>query len=65
MSGMDREPIFTRAARRGELASDADPMLIMDALAGAVWVRVVLRQLPIEDGYAAKLTSVFLAGITL
>ncbi len=56
-------PIFTRAAQRGELAPDADPVLIMDALAGAVWVRVVLRQLPIEEGYAAKLGSVLCAGI--
>jgi hypothetical protein len=30
----------------------------MDALAGAVWVRVVLRQLPVEDDFAEKLVSV-------
>ncbi|MEJ3742844.1 TetR/AcrR family transcriptional regulator [Actinomycetes bacterium KLBMP 9797] len=58
-------PIFARAAQRGELTADADPALIMDALAGAVWVRVVLRQLPIEEDYAAKLGSMLLAGVAL
>jgi AcrR family transcriptional regulator len=56
-------PIFERAARRGELPPGADPMLIMDALAGAVWVRVVLRQLPLEPGYAAKLATILCAGV--
>ncbi|WP_446215740.1 TetR/AcrR family transcriptional regulator [Micromonospora sp. IBHARD004] len=49
--------MFTRAAERGELATETDPMLVVDALAGAVWVRVVLRQLPVEDDFAEKLAS--------
>ncbi|BCJ39472.1 TetR family transcriptional regulator [Actinoplanes ianthinogenes] len=50
-------PIFERAAARGDLPDGADPMLIMDALAGAVWVRVLLRQLPIEPGFAENLAT--------
>jgi AcrR family transcriptional regulator len=50
-------PIFTRATKRGELAAEADPMLIMDALAGAVWVRTLLRGLPIEKDFAKKLAT--------
>ena len=49
--------MFTRAARRGELAAGTDPTLVMDALAGAVWARVVLRQLPVEDDFAEKLAG--------
>ncbi|MBT8223973.1 MAG: TetR/AcrR family transcriptional regulator [Dactylosporangium sp.] len=56
-------PIFVRAAKRGELSAEAaDPMLVMDALAGAVWVRVVLRQLPVDADFADRLASLLLAG---
>jgi hypothetical protein len=50
-------PIFTRAIARGELAAGIDPMLVMDALAGAVWVRVLLRRLPVEAEFAEKLAT--------
>ncbi|MFG3558631.1 TetR/AcrR family transcriptional regulator [Micromonospora sp. NPDC047557] len=56
-------PIFTRAAERGELAADTDPMLIMDALAGAVWARVVLRQLPVEKSFPEKLATLLHVGV--
>lgn len=51
-------PLFARAVERGELSAGADPMLLMDALAGAVWVRVLLRQLPVEEDFAEKLASI-------
>ncbi|GLW33781.1 TetR/AcrR family transcriptional regulator [Actinoplanes regularis] len=50
-------PIFRRAAARGELPDGTDPMLVIDALAGAVWVRVLLRRLPVEEDFAENLAT--------
>lgn len=55
-------PIFERAVSRGELPPEADPMLLMDLLAGAVWVRVVLRQMPVEDDFATRAVGIVLDG---
>ncbi|RSN71133.1 TetR/AcrR family transcriptional regulator [Actinomadura sp. WAC 06369] len=55
-------PVFDRAAARGELAPDADPMLLMDLLAGAVWVRVAFRGLPVGDGFAERAVAAVLDG---
>ncbi|WP_020541492.1 TetR/AcrR family transcriptional regulator [Nonomuraea coxensis] len=55
--------IFERAARRGELPASADPMLVIDLLAGAVWTRVVLRGLRPPDGFATKAVSALLDGL--
>ncbi|GGT04068.1 TetR/AcrR family transcriptional regulator [Nonomuraea spiralis] len=55
--------IFERAARRGELSASADPLLIVDLLAGAVWIRAVFRGLPLPEGYAEKAVSVLLDGL--
>nr|BFE86958.1 hypothetical protein GCM10020093_095590 [Planobispora longispora] len=56
------EQIFERARRRGELREDADPMLIMDLLGGAVWLRTVFRGLPLDDGFAAEAVRTVLDG---
>ncbi|MEV4457927.1 TetR/AcrR family transcriptional regulator [Microbispora sp. NPDC049633] len=56
-------PIFERARERGEIGDDADPMTIMDLLAGAVWLRVVFRQLPLDDGFTARAVSAVLDGV--
>ncbi|MFB6437444.1 TetR/AcrR family transcriptional regulator [Streptomyces sp. NPDC056411] len=55
-------PLFDRAVARGELSADADPMLLMDLLAGAAWVRVALRQLPIGDDFVARAVHTVLNG---
>lgn len=55
--------IFDRAVVRDELPSGADPLLLMDLLAGAVWVRVVFRGLPVEDDFAARAVDVVLDGV--
>ncbi|WP_240197318.1 TetR/AcrR family transcriptional regulator [Nonomuraea lactucae] len=55
--------VFERAVRRGELAEPADPMLIVDLLAGAVWMRTVFRGLPLPNGFAAKAVSAVLDGV--
>lgn len=53
-------PLFARAVTRGELAADADPVLLMDLVAGAVWMRVLLRQLPVEEGFAESVVDAVL-----
>ncbi|MEV0375303.1 TetR/AcrR family transcriptional regulator [Streptomyces sp. NPDC050636] len=55
-------PVFDRAIARGELEADADPMLLVDLLAGAAWLRVVLRQLPIEKDFVSRAVSTVLHG---
>ncbi|MEV0591373.1 TetR/AcrR family transcriptional regulator [Nonomuraea cavernae] len=55
--------IFERAVRRGELAESVDPMLVVDLLAGVVWVRAVFRGLPVPDGFAAEAVSAVLDGV--
>ncbi|WP_433854400.1 TetR/AcrR family transcriptional regulator [Streptomyces kronopolitis] len=60
---MAREaPLFTRAVARGELAADTDPVLLVDLLAGAAWVRVVLRQLPPERDFVTRAVRTVLDG---
>ncbi|GAA1557206.1 TetR/AcrR family transcriptional regulator [Actinomadura kijaniata] len=54
--------VFDRAAARGELAPGADPALLMDLLAGALWVRVVFRGLPADDDLPARLVDTVLNG---
>lgn len=56
------EPLFTRAMERGELPADADPMLLVDLLAGAAWIRVVLRQLPLEKDFVSRTVHTVLQG---
>ena len=55
--------IFDRAVVRGELPPGADPLLLMDLLAGAVWVRVAFRGLPVEDDFAGRAVDVVLDGV--
>ncbi|SED92017.1 transcriptional regulator, TetR family [Streptomyces sp. 2131.1] len=56
------QPVFARAAARGELAPGADPMLLLDLIAGAVWVRAVLRNEPVPPGFAATVVDSVLPG---
>ncbi|MFG1999761.1 TetR/AcrR family transcriptional regulator [Spirillospora sp. NPDC048911] len=56
------QPIFERAVARGELSPGADPMLMLDLLAGAVWLRVAFRGLPPEEGFAERAVATVLDG---
>lgn len=47
------QPVFARAAARGELPVDVDPKLLLDLIAGAVWMRALLRSEPVPPGFAA------------
>ncbi|GAA4518100.1 MULTISPECIES: TetR/AcrR family transcriptional regulator [Nonomuraea] len=55
--------IFERAVRRGELKESVDPMLVVDLLAGAVWVRSVFRGVPLPDGFARDAVAAVLDGV--
>ncbi|MEU8784446.1 TetR/AcrR family transcriptional regulator [Streptomyces sp. NPDC048637] len=55
-------PVFDRAVARGELAADADTMLLVDLLAGAAWIRVVLRQLPLGEDFVSRTVGTVLNG---
>ncbi|WP_424887218.1 TetR/AcrR family transcriptional regulator C-terminal ligand-binding domain-containing protein [Streptomyces sp. XH2] len=51
---LEREsPLFAR----GELAADADPVLLIDLIAGAVWMRALLRRLPVEEGFVESVVD--------
>ncbi len=56
------QPIFARAVARGELPADADPELIMDLLAGAIWCRLLLRGGTLAPGRPAELVDLILRG---
>lgn len=56
-------PIFERARARGEIDDEPDPMMIMDLLAGAVWLRVVFRGLPLDESFTGDAVSVVLGGV--
>ncbi|MFI6501757.1 TetR/AcrR family transcriptional regulator [Nonomuraea typhae] len=55
--------IFERAVRRGELPESADPMLIVDLLAGAMWIRGVFRGMELKPGFAAEVVGAVLDGV--
>ncbi|MFJ6013538.1 TetR/AcrR family transcriptional regulator [Streptomyces sp. NPDC092952] len=54
------QPVFTRAVARGELPEDTDPMLLLDLIAGAVWVRVLLRREPAPPDFARDVVDAVL-----
>ncbi|WP_326622933.1 TetR/AcrR family transcriptional regulator [Streptomyces decoyicus] len=56
------QPVFDRAVARGEITADIDRMLLVDLLAGATWMRVALRQLPLEKDFAARAVNTVLNG---
>ncbi|MEW9527280.1 TetR/AcrR family transcriptional regulator [Microbispora sp. NPDC049125] len=56
-------PVFERARERGEIDESTDPMMIMDLLAGAVWLRVVFRQLPLDEDFTDRSVNALLDGV--
>ncbi|MER7465308.1 TetR/AcrR family transcriptional regulator [Streptomyces sp. NPDC097981] len=53
------QPVFERARARGELPA-TDPKLLVDLVAGAVWVRVLLRREPPTQHFAAEVVDAVL-----
>jgi AcrR family transcriptional regulator len=58
------QPIFERAVARGELSAHADPMTIVDLLAGAIWLRAVFRGQPVDDSFLRGAVATVLRGAT-
>ncbi|PXY21717.1 TetR family transcriptional regulator [Prauserella coralliicola] len=56
--------VFERAVERGELRADADPKLIMDLLAGALWLRVLGRGESPRKAAVRELVDTVLTGVT-
>ncbi|MFJ4526298.1 TetR/AcrR family transcriptional regulator [Streptomyces sp. NPDC088810] len=57
------QPIFTRAVERKELPADFDPALLVDAMAGALWIRLLVRRTPTGSAFTDRLVSMLLRGI--
>lgn len=58
---LERErPVFERAVARGELPASADPAMIMDLLAGALWFRLLLRGEPVSARYIHEIIDLVL-----
>ncbi|MEU5951251.1 TetR/AcrR family transcriptional regulator [Streptomyces sp. NPDC047525] len=57
------QSVIDRAVARGELPPGTDTMLLMDLLAGAVWLRVVFRRLPLDEDFARRTVAVVLDGV--
>jgi AcrR family transcriptional regulator len=57
------QPLFTRAVQRGELPADFDPALLVDALTGALWIRILVRRRPVAEDFSAQLVRVLLDGV--
>ncbi|UNO39582.1 TetR/AcrR family transcriptional regulator [Streptomyces sp. MST-110588] len=55
-------PIFERAVARGELPPDTDPMLLVDLLAGAAWLRIVFRREPAGEDFVTHAVRTVLSG---
>lgn len=56
------QPLFERAVARGELPADFDSAPLVDALAGALWIRVLVRRQPVTEEFAQGLLTALLEG---
>ncbi|MBQ0983128.1 TetR/AcrR family transcriptional regulator [Streptomyces sp. F63] len=57
-----RQPILERATARGELPAGFDPGPLADALAGALWVQLLLRRRPPGEEFGRALLTLLLDG---
>ncbi|MFF3085143.1 TetR/AcrR family transcriptional regulator [Streptomyces nojiriensis] len=57
------QPIFVRAVARGELPASFDPSLLVDALAGALWLRILVRRRGVTDGFAQQAVALLMTGV--
>jgi AcrR family transcriptional regulator len=53
-----------RGVERGELRADTDPDLVVDALLGTAWYRLLLEHAPLDRQAAAALVDLVLAGVS-
>ncbi|MFJ1613099.1 TetR-like C-terminal domain-containing protein [Streptomyces sp. NPDC088251] len=53
-------PCSPKPTARGELPENTDPMLVLDLIAGAVWMRVLLRREPVPPYFAREIVDAVL-----
>jgi AcrR family transcriptional regulator len=56
--------LFERALRRGELPPDTDITVAMDLLAGPLYWRQAVMQVPVDDAYCDQLAAAIVAAIS-
>ena len=56
------EPIIARAVERGEIDEATDANLVIETLAGAIWLRLLLTGEPIDDDFADRVAALVTAG---
>lgn len=54
--------IVERAVERGEIPSDTDPNLVIEALIGPLYVRLLLTGEPIDEDFARRVAALVTAG---
>lgn len=57
------QPIFNRAAARGEISADTDSALVMNMLAGALWFHLIVRARSASDDWLDDLVAAILGGV--
>lgn len=61
---MERERVvFGRATDRGELPPGVDPQTVMDLLIGALWLRVMFRDEPVDESFDNDVVDLVLTGV--
>lgn len=57
------ESLVAAAVERGELSPDADPRVVIEALVGAIWFRLLLTGEPIDDEFVDALVALVERGV--
>ena len=55
--------IIKRGKGRGEIRADIDPEVLLDALYGPLYFRLLIGHAPLTPGYADKLVSLVMSGL--
>ena len=57
-------PVVQRAVERGEVPTDTDATVVVEALVGPIWLRLLLTGEPIHDEFADRVAALVSAGAT-
>jgi len=55
--------ILDRAAKRGEIAPDIDPELVIDVVYGVLWYRLLLDHAPLDDEAGRRLAELVVRAV--
>ncbi len=56
--------IIERAIERGEVPAGTDPRVVVEAIVGPIWYRLLLTGEPIDDQFVTAVTELVVAGAT-